>query len=184
VPPGVKLLRVISTQSTKEGRINIPIADSTLGEKTLKVIRDGDRIVDYQNVRFSGYLSTFKHVTPQDRQGDYVEAGAFRDTIPSFMRNPVLLCDHLNSVAKLVGRFTRVFEDGNGLFVEAEISNGQVDYLRQVRALVAEGHLRTLSMGGVFYYKADGRGIQRVDLLEGTLTPMPANPDAIISVIE
>ena len=46
---------------------------------------------------------------------------------------------------------------------------------------VAEGHLRTLSMGGLFHYKEDGRGIFKVDLWEGSLVSIPANPDAIVS---
>ena len=54
--------------------------------------------------------------------------------------------------------------------------------MRDTRFKVAEGHLKTLSMGGLFHYKEDGRGIFKVDLWEGSLTPIPANPDATFSV--
>jgi phage head maturation protease len=61
------------------------------------------------------------------------------------------------------------------------LSNSPAEDMKHVRALVAEGHLRTLSMGGRFYYRNDGRGIFKVELYEGSLTPIPANPDATFS---
>jgi hypothetical protein len=51
-----------------------------------------------------------------------------------------------------------------------------------IRFKVAEGVLKCLSMGGIFYYREDKRGIFKVALWEGSLTPIPANPDAIVSV--
>ena len=56
--------------------------------------------------------------------------------------------------------------------------------IRGVAVKVAEGSLRTMSMGGVFHYLEDGRGIFKVSLWEGSLTPIPANQDAIFSVRE
>lgn len=154
-----------------------------LDAKKVETIKDGDgNITDYRNVRLSGYLSTFKNVTESDRQGDYVEAGAFRDTLKRFMTNPVMLTDHRNSVANLAGNFTDMKEDKSGLRFEALLSNapGNID----VRFKVAEGMLKTTSMGGIFHYKEDGRGIFKVDLWEGSLTPIPANPDARFTVRE
>ena len=154
-----------------------------LDGKKVETLKDGDgNIIDYRNVRMRGYLSTFKNVTESDRQGDYVEPGAFRDTLKRFMQNPVMLTDHRNSVANLAGTFVEMKEDKSGLHFEALLSNapGNVD----VRFKVAEGMLRTTSMGGIFHYKEDGRGIFKVDLWEGSLTPIPANPDARFSVRE
>ena len=154
-----------------------------LDGKKIEPVKDADgNVADYRNVRIKGYLSTFKNVTESDRQGDYVEAGAFRDTLKKFMLNPVMLTDHRNSVATLSGVFTDMAEDKSGLRFEALLSNspGNLD----VRYKVAEGMLKTTSMGGVFHYKEDGRGIFRVDLWEGSLTPLPANPDARFQVRE
>lgn len=148
--------------------------------KKLTVIKVDDRIVDYQNVTIAGYLSTFKATTESDRQGDYVDEGAFRETIPKFMLNPVLLADHRNSVAFLAGNFTALREDKKGLRVEAVMSNSPDNI--GARFKVAEGMLKTLSMGGVFHYKEDGRGIFKVDLWEGSLVAIPANPDARFQV--
>lgn len=150
--------------------------------KSFDVVKEGDKVVDYHNVRIKGYLSTFVGTTPADRDGDYVKPGAFADAIPKFMRNPVMLVNHRNDVISLVGSFTKMKEDDRGLYFEGVLSNSPDEVTRSVRFKVAEGILRTASMGGLFHYEADGRGIFRVDLFEGSLTPIPANPDAIYSV--
>lgn len=160
--------------------------DAALGldakdSKKFDVVKDGDVVVDYRDVRIKGYLSTFKNTTESDRDGDYVEEGSFKETIPQFMRNPVLLVNHRNDVQSIAGMFDIVREDAKGLYVEAQLSNSPAEWMKDVRFKVAEGSLKTLSMGGMFHYKEDGRGIFKVTLWEGSLTPVPANPDAIIS---
>jgi HK97 family phage prohead protease len=172
------------TASPARGTASFPV-ESKKSNGGFDVVKDSDgNIVDYQNVRFIGYLSTFDNVTPADRDGDRVLKGAFTATLRDFLKNPVLLADHTANTSKLCGRITRAFEDNSGLFVEGEISNGQSDFLKHIRALVAEGALRAMSMGGVFYYQNDGRSIEKVDLLEATLCPLPCNPDCIVNVIE
>lgn len=160
-----------------DGAIDLSEADS----KKFDVIKDGEKIVDVQNVTLKGYLSTFKGTTPSDREGDYVMPGAFAETIPNFMKNPVLLVNHRNTVADLAGMFTVVKEDSKGLYVEAKITNSPAEWAKDVRFKVAEGSLKTMSMGGIFYYLEDQHGIFKVSLWEGSLTPIPANPDAIFS---
>lgn len=147
------------------------------GATTFREIKEGDRIVDYQDVKISGYLSTWGNM---DRDGETVNRGAFRDTIADFMKNPVMLCDHRNSVSFQCGSFQTVREDDKGLWVEGMVTNSPE--MRHTRFLVAEKHLKTMSMGGLFYYSEGGREIFKVTLFEGTLTPIPANPKAIFSV--
>jgi HK97 family phage prohead protease len=138
--------------------------------------------VDYRDVQIKGYLSTFKETTESDRDGDYVERGAFKETLRRFARNPVLLIDHTNSAESIAGSFRKIQEDESGLYMEAVLSNSQSERMKDVRAKVAEGHLKALSMGGLFHYKEDGRGIFKVDLWEGSLVAIPSNQDALFSV--
>lgn len=166
----------------KRFTVAAPIDMGGQDEKKAKPVTEGGRIVDYQDVTIRGYLSTFNNITEADREGDYVERGAFKQTIGRFMKNPVLLVNHQISVASLAGRFVTMFEDEKGLYFEAELSNSPADFMRDTRFKVVEGALRTCSMGGLFHYKEDGRGIFKVDLWEGSLTPVPANPDAVFSV--
>lgn len=172
---------VIEKPGRKLARFDASIDISLVDCKRFDLVKDGDRVVDYQNVQVKGYLSTFSGL---DRDGETVKAGAFADTIPDFMRNPVMLADHRNQVANMVGSFSVVREDSKGLYVEGQLCNDDTEFMRHTRALVAEGHLKTMSMGGLFYYEPDGRTIFKVALFEGTLTPIPANPDAIFSVRE
>jgi HK97 family phage prohead protease len=149
--------------------------------KKLRTIKtEGDIIADYLDVEIKGYLSTFKGTTESDRDGDTVEEGAFAETIAEFSKNPVMLRDHVNMTAYLAGKFTTVREDKRGLYIEGMLSNAPDT--RDTRFKVAEGILKAMSMGGIFYYKEDRRTIFKVKLWEGSLVPIPANQDAIISV--
>ncbi len=156
---------------------------STIAEdcKKFTAVKVGDVTTDYQDVTIKGYLSTFQDTTASDREGDYVLPGAFKATIPMFMQNPVLLCDHDNDCESIAGRFTAMKEDKTGLYFEAALSNCPCDDHKCIRFMVAEGNLKTTSMGGVFTYGPDGRGIKEVQLFEGSLTPVPVNQDAIFS---
>jgi HK97 family phage prohead protease len=147
----------------------------------IEPIYEGNRIVDYQNVSFRGYASTNEDTTKADRIGDYIRRGAFKKTIRQFKKNPVMLIDHENSVRNIAGSYAKMEEDDKGLLVEGRLSNAPE--LSTVRALVAEGHLKTLSIGGLFYYEADGKAISQVDLLEVSLVAIPMNPDARFTAV-
>lgn len=176
--PEVIFHRPDEFSSIKRFKTDVEIAPA---EKKMDVIKNAEgQVVDYRNVQIRGYLSTFKSVTEADRQGDYVDEGAFRETIAKFMKNPVMLTNHRNAVENIAGNFTKMTEDKNGLAFEATLSNSPANI--DARFKVAEGHLKTTSMGGVFHYKEDGRGIFKVDLWEGSLVAIPANPDARFTI--
>lgn len=145
--------------------------------KKFEEVKDSDgNVTDYKDVTIEGYLSTFQGTTPSDRDGDYVEKGAFEETLKRFMENPVMLRDHAAITDEVAGSFTEAREDETGLYVKGMLSNSPDN--RWLRFKVAEGHITTMSMGGIFHYRDDGRGIFKVELYEGSLTPIPANPDA------
>jgi len=153
-------------------------ANLALDKKTTEVKSEEGSVIDYLDVTIEGYLSTFGNV---DRDGDVVDKAAFSSSIASFKRNPVLLIDHVNSVGHLAGGFTKIGTDDKGLNIQAKLSNAPE--LRRERFLVAEGYLKTLSMGGFFFFDdEDYKLIKEVDLFEGSLTPVPANPEAIFDV--
>jgi len=153
---------------------------ANIRHKRVAVTNEQGMIEDYKDVTINGYLSTFESFTPKDRDGDYVKATAFDKSLGRFGKNPVMLLDHVNDIDHVAGSFTNMQKDGNGLAVIGKVSNAPE--LRKVRFLVAEGHLKTLSMGGLFLYGADGKAINEVELWEGSIVPVPANPDARFSV--
>lgn len=143
-------------------------------------VKDGNDVVDYRDVIIDGYASTFHGTTKADRDGDYVMDGAFTETIADFMKNPVMLIDHDNSVHQIAGSYTKVSQDKRGLAIKGKVSNRPG--LRDVRFLLAEKHLKALSMGGIFYYAEDTKGIRKVTLFETSLVAVPANQDALFQV--
>jgi len=151
----------------------------TCDEKKVQIITGDDgQVLDYRNVKLKGYLSTFGNI---DRDGDIVEPGAFKETIAQFMqKNSVMLRNHRNEIESIAGKFTAMREDKTGLYVEAELSNAPDNI--SARFKVAEGSLRTLSMGGIFHYSENGRSIFKVTLWEGSLVAIPANPEATIAL--
>jgi HK97 family phage prohead protease len=152
-------------------------------QSAYQTIRQGGEVVDYKNVKLRGYLSTWQSTTPSDRDGDYVVKGAFTESIPRFMQNPVMLANHDYTIGHIAGAFTLLREDDYGLYVEGQLSDSPVEWQRDIRFKVVRGELCTLSMGGLFTYAPDGRGIVKVSLYEGSLIPVPSNPDARFSVI-
>lgn len=139
-----------------------------------------DASTDYRDVKFEGYASTFKDTTPADRDGDYVMPGAFNETIAEFKKNPVMLCDHRNSVFNIAGSYSKMGLNAQGLYVQGRVSNA--DDMKSVRCKIAEGHLKALSIGGMFRYDDDGRGIKEVKLFEVSLVAVPANQDALFAM--
>jgi HK97 family phage prohead protease len=149
--------------------------------KGMTIIKSDDIILDYRGIVLEGFASTFENVTPRDRDGDAISKTAFNDTIQDFMRNPVLLFDHQNSVKNLAGSFTKLSVTANGLAVQAKVSDSPD--MRHIRFLIAEKHLKAFSIGGLFMFGGpDGRLIEKVILFEISLVAIPANPDALFSV--
>ena len=164
--------------SLKRFDAQVPIELAATKEAMAVTAADGT-VTDYRNVTIKGYLSTWGDPATLDRDGEYVLRGAFEKVISKFMRNPVMLRDHSNRTGDLVGRFTKMQEDSRGLYIEALLSNAPD--VQSCRWKVAEGFLKTMSMGGIWVFSSDRAGIPLVeDLFEGSLTPIPSNPDALI----
>lgn len=151
-----------------------------IDKKMVTVLNEAKHIVDYRDVTVEGLASTFAKRTPSDRDGDYVMEGAFKDTLVEFNRNPVMLADHINRIPNLIGSYSKIGTTPEGLVVRGELSNAPG--VQDVRFKVAEGHLRAFSIGGLFFYAPDGRGIEKVNLYEVSMTPVPANQDALFHV--
>lgn len=152
------------------------------GLKKVEVKDSNGNIIDYRDVTFDGYGSTFQGTTPEDRDGDYILPGAFDKTLKSFRANPVMLTDHTRSVKNLMGSYPKVSITDRGLALSGQLTNSAHPDAVHTRALVAEGHLKTLSIGGMFFYLEDYRGIQEITLYETSLVVVPANPDALFTV--
>ncbi len=141
---------------------------------------DDGPIVDYRDVIVEGLASTFQHVTPADRDGDYILEGAFDATLKKFMKNPVMLADHTNSVHQVVGSYSKVGVTKDGLAVTGVVSNAPG--LRDLRFKLVEGHIKAFSIGGFFFFQeGTWNAVEMVELFEISIVAIPANPDALFT---
>lgn len=151
--------------------------------KAASEVKDEDgNIIDYRGVTFEGYGSTFEHITPEDRDGDYIVEGAFDRSIKSFRDNPVMLTDHTRRVNNLMGHYQQISVNERGLALKGMVTDSPHPDAQHVRFNIVEGSLKTLSIGGSFFYRDDYRGIEEIELHETSLVVVPANPDATFQV--
>jgi HK97 family phage prohead protease len=153
---------------------------------TYRIIKDDKgNIIDYQDVRIEGYANTFNI----DRGGDQVIPGAFIEHLSEFMANPILLVDHIRETGFAAGKVQTAYEDNNGLKISATLSNAPGDQMRDLRFKVAEGVLRTFSIGGKFFGKMvnltpeDSRFlINKIELREISIVTVPMNKESLFEV--
>jgi uncharacterized protein len=130
---------------------------------------------------FSGYGSIFGN---EDRQGDVVVKGAFLNTLGSGNQIPILL-NH--DPDQILGVYVKMTEDENGLYLEGQL-NMDVARAREVYSLMKQGAIRGLSIGYITKTAAKDRNgrrhLKEVELMEVSLTPMPANPLAQVVAVK
>lgn len=135
---------------------------------------------------FVGYASVFGNV---DSYGEVMEKGAFSDTLKEWegRKIPVFYGHDLTDPMNNIGYVESAEEDDTGLLVRCVVdtegpSNGPIVY-----KLLKEGRIDRMSFG--FYVNdADHKGgvtyIKKVSLLEVSVVPAPANPEAAISEVK
>lgn len=135
---------------------------------------------------FVGYASVFGNV---DSYGEVMEKGAFSDTLKEWegRKIPVFYGHDLTNPENNVGYVESAEEDDTGLLVRCVVDtegpgNGPIVY-----KLLKEGRIDRMSFG--FYVNdADHKGgvtyIKKVSLLEVSVVPAPANPEAAINEVK
>ena len=135
---------------------------------------------------FVGYASVFGNV---DSYGEVMEKGAFSDTLKEWegRKIPVFYGHDLTNPENNIGYVESAEEDDTGLLVRCVVDtegpgNGPIVY-----KLLKEGRIDRMSFG--FYVNdADHKGgvtyIKKVSLLEVSVVPAPANPEAAINEVK
>ena len=143
-------------------------------KELLYELRLDTKSLDDEAGTFEGYLSVYGR---PDRQRDVVEPGAWR-----LARNPLpLLFRHDRN--QLIGAIDQLNETERGLFIKGHL-NLAVARAREIYALMKDGLITGLSPGyneTKDSFVGDIRHILGADLHEASLTPFPANAEAVIS---
>ncbi len=156
----------------------LQVKEGKKGKKMVAIRDEANNISDYLDVTVSGFASTFENVTGADRDGDRVQKDAFEDGLTDFLKNPVMLYDHVQSANNIAGSYSNLRVTDAGLAVEGVMSNAPD--IKSLRFKVVEGHLRAFSIGGLFVFDPEDLFlITKVYLLEISLVAIPANQDAL-----
>lgn len=126
---------------------------------------------------------TFRASSPAvDRQGEVIDQAGW--DLASYRANPVILDSHkYSSIDDIIGRATRVEVMPDGLEVDVQFAD--TDKGQMADRLVAEGFLKTVSVGFRSMQRRPGQRAgepvthTRMELLEVSMVAIPANRDAV-----
>ncbi len=123
-----------------------------------------------------------------DRYGDTIDARGW--ALDAFLANPVCLFGHdAESVENVIGRAVKVWVEGSRLMGDVEFAAADVNPAAEtVYQMLKAGYLNTVSVGfqpiewALTKDKARPGGIdfKKQELLEISVVPIPANPNAVI----
>jgi len=149
--------------------------------KTAKISRaatDGSGFIE-------GYLATYD----VDRDAEKFAAGSFTQSVVEWTLSgdmPPLLLNHERDPDAILGRVEWMLEDVTGLKIGAQLDLENETSQKAYEALLV-GRLDKLSIGFIGYkwtYEDDVRVWTRAEILEASLTPVPSNPQARVTVVK
>lgn len=123
-----------------------------------------------------------------DRDGEIILPSAFKNSLPAYMKNPVILACHHHRLqdgkSPVVGKAVRAWIEKKSLFVIIEFA--ETELAKEYWHLYSNKYQRALSVGfRPKQWEDELRGGQRVrvykevELLEISCVPIGSNPDAL-----
>ncbi len=127
---------------------------------------------------FIGYASTFGTI---NCYGEYVEKGAYTDTISALGDNKLpMLWTHNDE--EPIGYFTELEQDDIGLKVKGTLLINDIAKAKEVHSLIKNGVVTGMSIGGyVKDYDNKNDALLAIDLREISVCTFPADGNARIS---
>ena len=125
------------------------------------------------------YIEGIASDETMDRAGDVILATAWQ--LDNYMKNPVLLWSH-NYREPPVGKVIDIWIEEGKLKFRAEFAD--TEFASEIAKLYTEGYLNTFSVGFLpkeftINRETGGYVYKRVELLEISAVPVPANPNAV-----
>lgn len=129
-------------------------------------------------VKKEGEILGIASTSSFDRDGESIKQEGW--DLSNFKQNPVLLVGH-NYQEFPVGKATEIAVENNQLVFRAVFSEA-TQKAKEAYQLVKEGILSAFSVGFIprEYDSNDSKIITKAELLEISLVPVPANPEAIV----
>jgi len=137
------------------------------------------------------YLEGYANTKNQsDRYGDiptvFAKLRSYVYELKEYLKNPVLLIDHVNSIDHVAGSMPEIIEDEKGLRFKAKFSDSTLPLIAHARQVYTEGHAKGISIAGRFHYENPDAPNQLTlaEIYEISLVAVPADPDALAAAME
>jgi len=149
------------------------------------------KFADASSGKFGGYASTFGGI---DSYNDTIMAGAYKSVIDSIMngsaRMPKMFVNH-KSWGVPIGKWTKMYEDEKGLYIEGELTNGNPE-AAIVKAAMQHETIDGLSIGymlkqsDIEFSEINGQTVRVIknisDLSEVSVVTFPADDMARVDL--
>lgn len=111
-----------------------------------------------------------------DRQGEIIKQDGW--DLENFLKNPVILFGH-DSYDLPIGKAVDIYTEGDKTYAVIEFAAEIYDKAKTIWEMVKAGILNTVSVGFI-NNEYDNNELTKNELLEVSIVPIPANPNAIV----
>ena len=119
-----------------------------------------------------------------DRHGETIQVSGINTK--EFMQNPTVLWAH-NYEDLAIGKVTKLWKSSGKLMGRIKFATEIVPFAKTVYDLVREGYLNAVSIGGLVREYGETKGqvdytnIVKMDMVELSVVPVGANPEALVT---
>lgn len=126
-----------------------------------------------------GVFETVVTTSVIDRQGESITTQGI--TTDTWMKNPVVLYGH-DYQGLPIGKGLSISQTKNKMKSKFQLAVEEYPFAATVAALIKGGYLNAVSIGGIVRkWSEDYRVIEELEMVEFSIVPVPANPDALIT---
>jgi HK97 family phage prohead protease len=126
-----------------------------------------------------GLLETVVTTTALDRHNESIDSSGVNTD--SYMANPVVLYGH-DYASLPIGKAVSLTKSDNSITAKFQLAVEEYPFAKTVYDLIKGGYLNAVSIGGVVReWSQDMKTILKMDMVEFSVVPVPANPEAIIT---
>lgn len=126
-----------------------------------------------------GVLEAIITTSSVDRHRESVDTEGIDTT--NFMNNPVVLYGH-DYEGLPIGKALKLTQTKNKIKARFQLAVEEYPFAATVYAMIKSGYLNAISIGGIVReWSEDYRTILEMEMVEFSVVPVPANPEALIT---
>lgn len=128
----------------------------------------------------NGVLEAIITTSSVDRHNENIETGGV--TYKDYMNNPVVLYGHDYEGLPIGKTLKLTKQAGTQIKARFQLAIEEYPFAATVYSMIKSGYLNAVSIGGIVReWSEDYRTIVKMDMVEFSIVPVPANPEALIT---